>query len=214
MRTYVSTLGFHSTRVTRPVLKQGLDSGDRIVLLRPADDDGGERAAEAISDIEDIVGQIDPDISVTVEQLPADDFTQTVREAVRVLDEATGEVIVTFGGGPREIFLPFTVAALVLRDEIDESLQFNDIDGSVQEVQLPDLLTPISDTAMETLGVVDELGGETTLPAIVEAHDRAKSTVGRHLDALESAGAVETTQEGKTRLVGLTLAGELRLTHQ
>lgn len=76
---------------------------------------------------------------------------------------------------------------------------------------MPDLLASASAPARETLALVDDLGGETTLPALTDASDRAKSTVGRHLDELETAGLVETESEGQTRLIGLTLSGELQL---
>jgi CRISPR-associated protein Csa3 len=217
VRTYVSTLGFHSTRATRPILDHGLDSGDRILLLQPEREEDTEetsRAEKAIRDIEDLVEQIDPEIRVTVEQLSTTDFATTVRACLDVLAAAEGDVVAVFGGGPREIFLPFTVATLVRRDLITDALQFSDIDGSVREIPLPDLLTPIPPKTLPTLELVAEQGGETTLPKLSEASEQTKGTVGRHLNALEDAGAVETTQEGQTRLVGLTLAGEMRLDHQ
>ncbi len=215
MRTYVSTLGYHSTRVTRPVLGNGVDRGDRIVVLRPAEDkDEDGRAEQAVDDIRQMTQQIEPEVIVDVAQLPATDFAVTVREALAVLSDAEGEVIATFGGGPREIFLPFTVAVLVRRDLIDDALQFSDMDGSVRDIPVPDLLTPIPESAEPTLGLIDDLGGETTLPKLAEASDKAKSTIVRHLDKLEAVDAIETNTEGQTRLVGLTLSGELRLDFQ
>lgn len=59
--------------------------------------------------------------------------------------------------------------------------------------------------------LVAQQDGTTTLPTLAAATDQSKSTIGRHLDALEAAGAVETELDGKTRTVTLTLGGELRL---
>lgn len=211
MRTYVSTLGFHSTRVTRPALRHGVSEGDVVVLLRPANDDSGNRAEEEITDIRRTLGEVSPGIDVMVERVEHDDFDTTVRQCLSVLEAAEGDVIAGFGGGPREIFLPFTIAVLVVRDELDRVFQYNDIDGSVRELTLPDFVTPLSDPSLETLDLVSEHDGETTLPELADVSDRSKSTIGRHLDELESADAISSAMDGKTRVVSPTLGGELRL---
>lgn len=212
--TYVSTLGFHSTRVTRPVLRHGVSDNDTVVLLRPADDDSGDRAEEEITDIRRTLGEVSSEIDVRVERVEHEDFDAAVRQCLSVLRDAKGNVIAGFGGGPREIFLPFTIAVLVARDEIDRVFQFNDIDRSVRELTLPDLMTPLSDQSLRTLNRIGGLDGETTLPELAEASDLSKSTLGRHLDELESAEAVRTRRDGKTRTIQLTLGGELRLRRQ
>jgi DNA-binding IclR family transcriptional regulator len=53
--------------------------------------------------------------------------------------------------------------------------------------------------------------GQVTLPVLAEGAELSKSTLARHLDELESADAVRTTRDGKTRVVHLALSGELRL---
>ena len=35
MTTYLSPIGYDSARVTRPVLSEGIDRGDTVVLLQP-----------------------------------------------------------------------------------------------------------------------------------------------------------------------------------
>lgn len=211
MRTYISPLGFDSTRVTRPILNHGIGADDTIVLLRPADNGDDNRGEEAVEDVRRMVTEIAPEMTVTVEQLTPDDFATAVRECVDILQAAHGEVVANFGGGPRELFLPFTVASLVFHDRVDIAFQFGDISGAVREIPLPDLTTPISEQAFDTLERTVELGGSTTLPELAQESGRSKSTIGRHLDHLETAGAVTTEQRGKTRHVALELSGELRL---
>jgi len=211
MRTYVSTLGFHGTRVTRPVLRHGVAGGDVVVLLRPATDDGDGRATEEITDIRRTLDEVAPDIEVRVERIDHETFDTAVRQCLDVLRAAEGEVVAGFGGGPREIFLPFTIAALVAHGDLTTAFQFNDIDGSVRELSLPDLMTPLSEQSLRTLSCVNEHDGETTLPEIAAAVEQSKSTIGRHLDELEAAEAIETTRKGKIRNVQITLSGDLRL---
>ncbi|WP_218011965.1 hypothetical protein [Natrinema sp. CBA1119] len=45
-----------------------------------------------------------------------------------MLEAAEGTVVLNFDGGPREIFLPLTVAAIVRPNVVDLALQFRDID--------------------------------------------------------------------------------------
>jgi len=208
VRTYVSTIGYYDTRVVRPVLDHGLNAGDVVVLLRPYDDD--EDGDSAVGDVKQIFSELGPDIEVVVERITYDEFPMAVQECVQVLTAADGETIANFGGGPREIFLAFTIAALVARDRLDTVLQFTDIDEEVIEVALPELMASIPSKTHHTLQVVVEADDEVTLPTIAERSGQSRSTVGRHLDELEAADAVTTTKRGKTRHVELTLGGRLR----
>ncbi|WP_417750568.1 hypothetical protein [Salinibaculum rarum] len=65
MTVYISPIGYDSTRITRPILSEGIDKGDQIVLLRPDGEESDKRAAEAIEDVERMVQQIQPDVKVT-----------------------------------------------------------------------------------------------------------------------------------------------------
>lgn len=209
MRTYVSTIGYYDTRVVRPVLDHGLDAGDKVVLLRPYnDDDDGD---SAVADVKQIFSELGPNIEVDVEEITHDEFATAVMECADVLDAAQGEKIVNFGGGPREIFLAFAVAALVNNDQLDTVLQFTDIDQEVRELHLPELMASLPSKTDHTLRTIAQLDGESTLPVVAERSGQSRSTVGRHLDELELAGAVETEKQGKTRHVELTLGGRLQL---
>jgi len=209
VRTYVSTIGYYDTRVVRPVLDHGVNAGDVVVLLRPYEDD--EDGDSAVADVKRIFSELGPDVEVVVEQITYDEFATAVRECVDVLAAADGETIANFGGGPREIFLAFSIAALVVNDQLDTVLQFTDVDEEVKDLTLPKLMTPVSEKTYPTLRAVFEADGGSTLPAIADLSEQSRSTVGRHLDELEAAGAIETAKRGKTRHVELTLGGHLRL---
>lgn len=96
MRTYVSPLGYDSTRVTRPVLSEGLDSGDALVLIRPDTDVDGEagdedvRAREAVADVRRMLGEIEPDVDVSVEEVPYDDLPEATLRCSDLLRAAEG----------------------------------------------------------------------------------------------------------------------------
>lgn len=210
MRTYVSTIGHYSPRVMRPILNNGLDADDVVVLLRPRDD-ASERAKSAIQDVEQTVNELGPGSAVVVEEISYESFETAVLECVDVLEVADGTVVLNFDGGPREIFLPLTIAALARPNVVDHALQFRDVDEEIEELTLPDLMSRPSDATLETLRYLVSLDETTTLPHVSEETDKSRSTVGRHLDALEADGAVKTWMEGKTRYVTPTLAGRLRV---
>lgn len=194
----------------RPILNNGIDASDTVVLLRPRGDTS-EQGSDAVDDIRRTVRELGPDTDVHVEEISYESFEVAVLECTEILEAAEGTVIVNFDGGPREIFLPFTIAAVARPHLIDHSFQFRDIDKKVRELTLPNIVDRAPGATDDTLLAIATLGGETTLPAVADQTEKARSTVGRHLDELEAVGAVRTHKVEKTRHVELTLGGQLRL---
>lgn len=209
MRTFVSAIGYNSTSVTRPLLSYGVDSGDTVVLVRPQEDSDDNRAEEAIADVERLLAEIEPDLDLVVERVRHDEFERATLACSDVVSAAEGEVVVNLGGGARDILIPFVVAAITHAAEIDVALFFSDVDGSVQEWTLPRLTESVPRSAVDTLSTVVDASGPISVPEITDRLDVSKSTVGRHLQELESAGAVRGWSEGKTKYVEVTLAGRL-----
>lgn len=207
MRTYIAPIGYNSTSVTRPViLSRGVEEGDRVVLLRPAGT-RDDRAAEAIDDVEGLLREIEPDVTLTVEGVPKS-FERCVLACRDTIDGVEGTCVVSLGGGARDVLLPFMVAVLSRIDRIDAVLFFSDLDGSVEEWTLPRLTAAVSDPAADTLVAVVTTG-ETTLPDLTDQLTASKSTITRHVEELATSGAVETWREGKIKHVRPTLTGRL-----
>lgn len=209
MRTYLSPIGFNSTSVTRPVLSNGLDTGDRVVLVRPEKETDDSRATEAIADVRRLLEEVEPDVTLSTERVPHDEFERAVllcRDLVRAAD---GDVIVNLGGGARDVLLPFATAVFAETGRVDRTLFFSDIDGRVRSLRLPRLTASLPESVGETLAAIDRADGESSIPALTEATQRSKSTVARHVDILESNDAVETYREGKSKHVSMTLTGRL-----
>ena len=210
MRTYISPIGYNSTSVTRPLLSRGIDTGDAVVLIRP-DIDDDSRASEAITDVERLLQEIEPDVSIATERLSHTDFEQSILECGDLIRAAEGERIVTLGGGARDILLPFAIAAITHIRLIDSVLFFSDIDGDVREWQLPRLTAALRDTTRSTLTALVKLDGEASIPTLTEETGQSKSTVTRHVNQLTNEELVETWSEGKTKYVRITLTGQLLL---
>jgi len=211
MRTYISTLGFHETRVTRPILQYGIDEGDHVVIVRPTANQNDERAEEALEGVEDFLSEIEPCISFTVEGVPHDDFEDALLSCSDLLRAAEGTVIVNFGGGVREVLLPLAMATVAHLDRIEKTLMFRDLDHSVDEWTLPNLTASPPNNTLSTLQLLATVDGPVSISELASTTDAAKSTVGRHISQLERAGAVSTTTSGKTKQVELTVTGNLLL---
>jgi len=211
MRTYISPIGYDTRRVTRPVINRGLDSEDELVLLRPGGETDTERATQTIADVEQFLQEIEPNYRQRVEHVVTDSFEETVRDCCQIVSDVGDdrEIVVSLGGGARDILLPLTVAALVYARRIDAALFFSDLDNSVQEWTLPDLTARISDRAFRTFEVIVEADGWLSLSTITEETEQSKSTVIRHVNDLESSNVVVADTSEKAKRVRVTFSGEL-----
>jgi CRISPR-associated protein Csa3 len=81
----------------------------------------------------------------------------------------------------------------------------------VSEIDLPFLAVQTNSTGFEILEIIDELGGDGTVPKITDQTARSKSTVTRHISQLEESSAVRSEMHGKTKYVELTFTGALLL---
>lgn len=210
MRTYVSPIGYNSTSVVRPVLSRGVDTGDTVVLLRPgvADD---SRAEEAIGGVEQMLREIEPNVSLETARVDHESFETAILECSDIILAAEGERVVNLGGGARDVLVPFCCAAIAHVPLIDAALFFSDVDGTVRELELPRLTAAVPDTIQETLRSIADAGGDISIPDLTEATGRSKSTVTRHVNRLAEQDVVKTWTEGKTKHVHVTLTGELLL---
>ncbi len=182
---------------------------DRVVVVRPTEGTDEARSKEAIADVRRLLGEIEPDISLSVERVPHDDFEEAVLYCRDIIRAAEGELVVNLSGGARDVFLPFSTAVLSEFGRVSRTLCFSDIDGRVRELNLPNLSVELSDSVAKTLIAIEQLGGETSIPELTETSDQAKSTVTRHVAELESYGAVVSEKEGKVKHVSMTLTGQL-----
>lgn len=210
MRTYLSAIGFNSTSVTRPLLSHGIDTGDEVVLIRPAQEPDS-RAKEAIGDVERLLQEIEPDITLTTEQITHDDFSTAVLECSDLIQAAKGDRIVSLGGGARDVLLPFTIAATTHVQLLSAALFFSDLDGTVREWTLPRLTATIQDTTATTLQTIADADGGISIPELTTQTGTSKSTVTRHVTALANENAIETWTEGKTKFARVTITGQLLL---
>ena len=209
MRTYVSTIGFDSTRVTRPILTNGLERDDRIVLLQPHGQNDTSRADEAVTDIERLVKELQPNTTVEQVEIRYDEFHTAIGQCSSIISDSQDEVVVILGGGARDIYLPLAIAAFVHKHDIKKVLQFSDIDGSVTELVFPNLTVLLSDKQFTILSCLADSNADLSLSELSEETGIAKSTVTRHVSELEDFGFLTTEYHGRRKHTCVTDEGVL-----
>lgn len=209
MRTYLAPLGFDSRRVVRPVLSEGLDESDRVILLQPTK--STEQSDNAYGEVEDVLTQVVPELDIESEHLPYSDFVETTLLSADIIQAANGETIVVLGGGAREVLLPLTVATFSNTNHVDSILQVGDIDGSVRQVPCLNIRANVSGAKAALLKDLSNLDTPLSISDIAHKIGKSKSTIARHVDSLESEGLVKTAKHGRSKTVELTDSGRIFL---
>lgn len=259
MRQYIATFGFDTRRITRAVIREGVDSGDQIVLLQPTvnfeeegDEYAAERATEGTRELIEFFNQIDESIRIVSVPVTCSPLRMALQEVSALVTEPARpaeagipqnaaakdapplgtkavETILCPGGGPRELLFAVTIAAAAHLSHISEVVMHGDLDNGVANVNLPQvnphisdrvedtfqaLINEISPTRTQTTETDDDSQSELTVTELRELTGKSKSTIGRHLDTLESEGVVFSTRRGKERVACLTLSAELYVRDQ
>jgi len=209
MRTYLAPLGFDSRRVIRPVLSEGLDADDEVVILRPSTK--SNRGKDALKEVEGILTQVSPDLTLQTESLPHTDFVETVLCCTDLIQAANGETFVILGGGARELLFPLVVATFSGEQHVDTILQVSDIDGTVRRLPKLNLRGNATDAEGDLLSNLMDLSTPLSISQIADRMGKSKSTIARHVSNLEEEGLVETHPDGRAKSVVVTDSGRVFL---
>jgi len=207
MRTYIAPLGFDSRRVVRPVLSEGLGDEDDVVLLQPSNN--SDRGNDAYQEVEDVLTQVVPDLSLHTEYLPYTDFVESVLYCIDLIRSASGEAIVILGGGARELLFPLVVATFSSEKHIDTVLQVGDIDNSVRRLPEINLRGKATDAETKLLSELLTLNKHLSITDIASEFDKSKSTIARHVTSLAEEGFVKTESDGRAKTVMVTDCGRI-----
>jgi CRISPR-associated protein Csa3 len=177
------------------------------VLVRFGDE--RRREVHTTEDVERLLQEIEPEISLTTEQITHGDFETALLESSDLIRAAEGDRIVSLGGGARDVLLPFAIAATTHVRLLDTVLFFSDLDGPIQEWSLPRLTAAIEETTAATLQTIVDTDGGISIPELTDRTGVSKSTVTRHVTALADKGAIKTWTDGKTKHAKATITGRL-----
>ena len=207
MKTYISLSGFDSSQIVSLIVKYGIEGGDCIVLIRPIEekDPRGEQTVQAIQDLS---RQIDSSIDLKIYRVNHQDFEGMVYSLKDLIEKAEGEIIVNLSGGPREIFLPFTIASIACSNKISRATNYSDIDRRLNEFVLPNISAEIEEKQRQIL--LDIMNNQpTNIGDIAQRLSISESTISRQVGRLVDLRALCIVPKGKTKEISITLTGRL-----
>ena len=207
MKTYISLSGFDSSQILSMIVKYGIEGGDRIILIRP-DEEKDTRGELTVQAIRDLSRQIDSSINLQIHRVNHRDFEGMVLSLKGLLENAEGLIIANLSGGPREIFLAFTIACISQSGKIYKTTNFSDIERSLNEVTLPNIAAVLEEKQKRILTDIFE-SQPTTITDIAERLSVSESTISRQVARLVDLQALKISQKGKTKEVRITLTGKM-----
>lgn len=209
MRSYISLSGFDTSQILSLIVKYGIEGNDKIILIRPKHetDDRGETTIQAVKDLS---RQIDSNIKVEIHRVDHHDFEDMVISFIDLIKNTPGEIITNISGGPREIFLAFTIACLSQSDKINKTTNYSDIDLVMKEITLPNIIHIPDEKLKEILHDINE-NQPTTITEIANRLNISESTASRQIKKLFERKALDIVQEGKSKKIRMRLAGKILL---
>ncbi len=207
MKTYVSLSGFDTTQILSLIVKYGVEKGDRIILIRP-EEENDERAERTIAAVRDLSRQIDTSISLDIFRVDHRDFESMVIALIELIKSVEGDLIANISGGPREIFLAFSVACLAYSQKISVTTNFSDVDHVLREVELPVVQCNMDDKLKALLKDIVK-NGPSLVSEVAGRMGLSESTASRQINKLIDLAAVDATIDGKKKIVRATLTGKV-----
>jgi CRISPR-associated protein Csa3 len=209
MKTYISLSGFDSSQIVSLIVKYGIQGGDCIVLIRPIEekDPRGEQTVQAIRDLS---RQIDSSIDLKIYRVDHQDFEGMVYSLRHLIENAKGDIIVNLSGGPREIFLALTIAALACSSKISKATNYSDIDRRLNDFVLPNIAAELEEKQKFILLDVEN-NQPTNIGDIAKRLSVSESTISRQVGRLVDLKALNLVPKGKTKEISISLTGRLLL---
>jgi CRISPR-associated protein Csa3 len=209
MKTYITLSGFDASQIVSLIVKFGIESGDRIILIRPLEekDNRGETTIQAIKDLS---RQIDSSINVEIYRVNHRNFEEMVVSLIDLIKGSDAEIVVNLSGGPREIFLALTLASLAQPGKIYKATNYSDIDRSMNEILLPNIKCALDEKSKRILKDINE-NQPTTIKDVAKRSNISESTASRQISELVEIKALNSISKGKTKQVFITLTGKMLL---
>ncbi|KQC11972.1 MAG: hypothetical protein APR56_07205, partial [Methanosaeta sp. SDB] len=195
MKTYISSTGFDTSQILSLMVKYGVEGDDRIILIRP-EKETDTRGETTIQAVRDLSRQIDSSIKVEIHRVDHQNFESMLLSLIDLIKKTEGEIIANISGGPREIFLAFTIACLSQSQRIIKTTNYSDVDRVMREIDLPKIVRSLDEKSKAVLGDVRD-NQPTTITEISARLNLSESTISRQVGRLVDLDALKVIPEGK-----------------
>lgn len=201
MKVYISPLGFDTSHVLSLIVKYGIEAGDGIIMVMS--DTRDERAESAFTSVTEMVHTIDAGIAIRRVNLDHRDFSGMVLTCIEAItgtlhDTPGASIIVNLSGGPREILVALTVAAVSHAPQIAQFTSYSDVSRQLSEIDLPYLTSPLRDRELAVLKDIQDFG-PTSISDIAQRLQISESSASRYCARLVSNRLIDQTAQGKSK---------------
>lgn len=208
MKTIITPLGFDTSQIISFIAKDGIERGDRVIVLRPKESPDEMRGKNAFQQTKDILNDISSDIELDKIVLDTKDFQGLIFEISDIMKDIDDEIVVNLSGGVRSILVALTTVTLFEHHQIDRIYNYERIERYMREIDMPYAHCDLKDNEKILLRSISE-NGPITYNELVEKLGLSKSTVSRLSNILEEKRLVNIKEKGKQKEVHLSLTGRL-----
>lgn len=214
MKTYISPLGFDTSHLIALIVRHGIGSGDRLILIRPMQNH--EQAERAYEEVKGLVERIDQNIEIILVRVDHHDFSEMVITMVDLIKESAGigptpqKVHVNLSGGAREVLIALTTACVAGAEFISSATCYSDVERSLMPVVLPQIVS--GPDRKEYLFLKDIMqNGPTSVSEIGNRLQISASSASRLCSQAETRQYVSVSVKGKNKIVKILPAGKIRI---
>lgn len=206
MTTFLLTLGFDTTAITKCLVKENVKENDKVIILRPSGEKD-DRGKQAIKDIEDFLSKIGNVELITKNFHPATPF-KAAAEIISLINNMEEDNVVGITGGSREIILPFLIGIISKTRKINEFYMFSDIDRRLRRYDLPNLLF---NPDKKDLSILLSTKKYKRMHILAENLDMSQSTISRRCSKLKENKLLKSKRKGKNKMFKITKYGKVIL---
>ncbi|MBS7612289.1 CRISPR locus-related DNA-binding protein [Candidatus Bathyarchaeota archaeon] len=197
-KSIIVTFGWTEYPVIGSIIRHGLESKDKVILLIPADKD--ERTEKAINDLKAFTRNI-PSVELIEERIDISNFLGTVIRIKTILERCKDRIIVNLSGGMRILVLATYLASLFTKNvevEVEsENRKFRVYLPSVDVVQLMKL----KNKHLRVLDMLQQFKGECLVGELMRMLKFSRSTLYACIKDLRDMDLVKkTNRKGKIRI--------------
>jgi len=208
MKTVISPLGFETNTIVSFIAKDGIGSGDRVIILRPKESPDETRGDKAYSETKDLLNSISNEIELDKMVLDTKDFEGMILEISNVINDIEGELAVNLSGGARILLVALTTVTIFHHQKIDRIYNHDIVENSMKKIDLPYVEFDLTKNEKELMDTVLKTG-PSTYNELVDILGFSKSTVSRLSNLLQEKSLLKISEKGKQMEVCPSLTGKL-----
>ncbi|UJG43468.1 MAG: CRISPR locus-related DNA-binding protein [Candidatus Heimdallarchaeum endolithica] len=208
MKTIITPSGFASKPIISFIVKEGISKEDRIIIIRPKEDEMPRDAKDTLSEIKKFVSLISEDIEIDLKFVDISDFDILLIDLLEIFKNINGEVIVNTYGSVREITIGLTIINLLFKRNISKVYHYSRMDEECFILNLPTIVFPLEGMEKKVLELL-ESSVINDYNSLARALKVSKSTISRIINILNDKKLVSVKEAGKKKIIELSISGRL-----